>query len=77
MFTVDGHRVTFFNDPWCPQDRGVYRWTERDDHLSFELVSGSCPYELARAKDLSLKPWTQVHPCTARIQYLWPGPVAC
>jgi hypothetical protein len=77
MFTIDGHRITFFNDPWCPQDHGVYRWSYRDDALTFEAISGTCAYEKARANDLSKTPWTRIKPCVFRIEHLWPGPVAC
>jgi hypothetical protein len=77
MFMIDGHRITFFNDPWCPKDRGVYRWSLRDDALSFEPISGACVYEEARANDLTKVPWTKIKPCVYRIEHLWPGPVAC
>jgi hypothetical protein len=34
MFTIEGHRITFFNDPWCPRDRGTYRWNYAGDRLT-------------------------------------------
>lgn len=77
MFTIDGDRIRFFNDPWCPQDHGVYRWSKTGGVLAFEAISGTCAYEKARANDLSLSPWTRIKPCIFRIEYLWPGPVAC
>jgi hypothetical protein len=77
MYTTQGPRITFFNDPWCPQDRGVYRWNEAGGVLTFEAISGSCAYEKARADDLSMVPWTRIKPCIFRIEHLWPGPVAC
>ena len=77
MYTVDRDRVTFFNDPWCPQDRGTYRWDVRAGALTFELVSGTCDYEEARAKDLMESPWTKIKPCVYLIEHLWPGPIAC
>jgi hypothetical protein len=77
MFTIDGRRIRFFNDPWCPQDHGVYRWNDAGGILTFEAISGTCAYEKARAKDLSMVPWTRIKPCIFRIEYLWPGQVAC
>jgi hypothetical protein len=77
MFTIDGGRITLFNDPWCPRDRGVYRWSSRGGALTFEAVSGTCDYEEARANDLSLVSWTRIKPCVFRIEHLWPGPIAC
>jgi hypothetical protein len=77
MFTVRGDRITFFNDPWCPRDRGTYRWTLRDGELTFEAISGTCVYEEARAEDLSRAPWTKIKPCIFLIEHLWPGPIAC
>src|SRR5262245_60883419 len=77
MYTIDGDRITFFNDPWCPQDHGTYRWSVQDDQLSFEPVSGTCPYEKARTDDLTTGQWFHIKPCIYRIVHLWPGPVAC
>ncbi len=78
MFTVDGDRITLFNDPWCPQGRGTYRWNLRGTELTFEPVKGStCDYEKARGKDLTFTPWTHIKPCIFLIENLWPGPVAC
>jgi hypothetical protein len=77
MYTVDGNRITFFNDPWCPQDHGTYRWTVGDEQLSFEPISGTCPYEKARTDDLTTGQWIHIKPCIYRIVHLWPGPVAC
>jgi hypothetical protein len=77
MYTVERDRVTFFNDPWCPQDRGTYRWVVRRGALTFEPVSGTCVYEQARAKDLTKAPWTRIRPCVYLIEHLWPGPIAC
>ena len=77
MYTVDGNRVTFFNDPWCPQDHGTYRWSVRHDELLLEPVSSTCPYEKARTDDFTTGQWIHIRPCIYRIELLWPGPVAC
>lgn len=78
MYTVDGNEVTFFNDPWCPQDHGTYRWSVTgDDELVLDPVSSTCPYEKARADDFTTGHWIHIRPCIYRIELLWPGPVAC
>jgi hypothetical protein len=77
MYTVHGGRIRFFNDPWCPRDHGVYRWNDSGGELTFEAISGTCDYEKARANDLSMTSWDRIKPCIFRIEYLWPGPVAC
>jgi hypothetical protein len=77
MYTVEGNRVTFFNDPWCPQDHGTYRWAVEDDELLLEPTSSTCPYEKARTDDFTTGHWIHIRPCIYRIELLWPGPVAC
>lgn len=77
MYTVDGNRVTFFNDPWCPQDHGTYRWSLKGDELLLDPVSSTCPYEKARTDDFTTGQWIHIRPCIYRIELLWPGPVAC
>ena len=77
MYTVEGKRVTFFNDPWCPKDHGTYRWAVEDGELLLEPISSTCPYEKARTDDFTTGHWIQIRPCIYRIELLWPGPVAC
>jgi hypothetical protein len=77
MYTVERNRVTFFNDPWCPQEHGTYRWAVEDDELLLEPISSTCPYEKARTDDFTTGHWIQIRPCIYRIELLWPGPVAC
>src|SRR5215211_5601578 len=67
-FVVDGDRVTLFNDPNCPQGKGVYR---------FETTDDECPWSGERADDLTRVQWTNVHVCARWIKNLWPGAVAC
>jgi hypothetical protein len=77
MYTVDGDRVTFFNDPWCPQEHGTYRWSVKDEELLLDPISSTCPYEKARTDDFTTGRWIHIRPCIYRIELLWPGPVAC
>jgi len=77
MYTVEGDRVTFFNDPWCPQEHGTYRWSLKDEELLLDPISSTCPYEKARTDDFTTGRWIHIRPCIYRIELLWPGPVAC
>lgn len=72
---VEPERAAFFNDPICPQARGVYTWTLRGKELSLSLVQDPCfP---GRAEDLTFSPWIRVNPCVYRIDDLWPAALGC
>jgi hypothetical protein len=77
FFEVDGDRVTFFNDPNCPQDRGVYRWVRDGVELSLQAVHDACPFDRLRAQDLTDSPWTAFNHCLSRVTGLWPGELGC
>jgi hypothetical protein len=76
-FVVDGDRVTLFNDPNCPQGKGVYRFEKTAHGLRFETIDDECPWSGERAYDLTRVQWTNVHVCIRWIRNLWPGAVAC
>jgi hypothetical protein len=72
---VEPGRAAFFNDPICPQARGVYRWTLEGKELRLSLVEDPCfP---GRAEDLTFAPWIRVNPCVYRIDDLWPAALGC
>jgi hypothetical protein len=77
FFEVDGHRVTFFDDPNCPTDRGVYRWQREGVALTFRVVSDPCPFDQLRAQDMTASPWTLFNHCLTRFTGLWPGELGC
>jgi hypothetical protein len=58
-FTVDGDRVTLFNDPNCPTTRGTYRWTVRHDVLTLDVVEDDCAFGGLRWRYLERLPWTR------------------
>jgi hypothetical protein len=72
---VEAERATFFNDPICPQARGVFAWTLEGKELRLSLVQDPCfP---GRAEDLTFSPWIRVDPCVYRIDDLWPAALGC
>ena len=72
---VEARRAAFFNDPICPQARGVYTWTLQGKDLSLSLIGDPCfP---GRAEDLTFSPWIRVNPCVYRIDDLWPAALGC
>ena len=77
FFEVDGQRVTFFNDPNCSMDRGVYRWERSGVELILVEVDDPCPFDRLRAQDLTDAPWTAFNHCLSRITGLWPGELGC
>lgn len=77
FFEVDGRRVTFFDDPNCPTDPGVYRWERDGVHLDLEVVRDSCPFDQLRAQDLAASSWTAFNHCLSRFTGLWPGELGC
>lgn len=55
-YTVDGDRLTVFNDPYCPDLVGEYLWKVQDGVLRLKTVSDSCSFSL-RSENLSLGDW--------------------
>jgi hypothetical protein len=60
-FTVEGNRLTIFNDPFCPQDIGEYEWSLENGFLSLAAVGDGCAFDL-RGENLTKQAWTL---CTA------------
>lgn len=62
-FSASGHylvtadRFELFNDPNCPQTRGLYRWRLEDGTLSLQAIDDDCAFDLLRARYLSAAPW--------------------
>lgn len=77
FFVVDGHRVTFSNDPSCPTTRGVYRWRRDGVELVLDVIHDPCPFDRLRAQDLTASPWTAFNHCLSRFEGLWPGELGC
>lgn len=56
-FLVDGDRLVLFNDPNCPETRGMYDWEVEGASLTLEAVEDPCAFDLLRARYLSAAPW--------------------
>lgn len=76
-FVVDGDRVTLFNDPNCPQERGLYAFETTAHGLRFDVIHDDCPWSGERADDLMAVQWTHVNVCLRWVKNIWPGSVAC
>lgn len=56
-FTTSHDRLYVFNDPYCPEDVGEYKWDIVNGQLNLETVNDHCAFDL-RAKNLSHEPWS-------------------
>jgi len=57
-FTVDGDRLTIFNDPTCHEQVGTYTWKLDGDTLTLQEIDDPCAIHL-RALSLTTQPWTR------------------
>ncbi|RIK53357.1 MAG: hypothetical protein DCC59_07350 [Chloroflexi bacterium] len=55
-YSVDGDRIRIFNDPYCPEYVGEYRWSVSGEGLNLEVVNDPCAFDL-RAKNLGRQSW--------------------
>jgi hypothetical protein len=76
-YTVDGWRITFFNDVNCSMVRGTYTWTRRAGQLTFDVIDDPCPYVDERSNDLTLAPWSRIDVCHSGIEEWYPVRVGC
>lgn len=58
-YVVEGDRLTFFNDPNCSGERGIYAWTVQDGALHLEVVEDDCAFGDVRVRFLTAAPWTE------------------
>ena len=74
----DPYKLLLFNDPYCPDIVGVYRWERTEDGLRLEAVDDTCSYRL-RAANLTSFPWLSCEPPNeeAAITDHWPKPDGC
>lgn len=56
-YEVDGARITFFNDPSCPKERGVYAWSVREGELTLRVLEDPCAFADLRIRHLTALPW--------------------
>lgn len=66
-YTVSGDHLYLFNDPYCPEEVGEYKWSLDEKWgldnrvLTLEVVSDSCSIEL-RGQNLSAQEWGACYP---------------
>jgi hypothetical protein len=56
-YLVDGSRLILFNDPNCPDTRGLYTWSLDEGALKLQVVEDPCAFDLLRARYLAAAPW--------------------
>lgn len=56
-YTVAGDRLYLFNDPFCPEHTGEYKWDLGNGELDLQTVNDPCAFEL-RGENLSKQTWT-------------------
>lgn len=56
-FTVQGDQLTIYNDPYCPQEVGLYRWQLVGEALDLQAVQDACAFRL-RGENISRQEWT-------------------
>lgn len=62
-YTVSGNRLYLFNDPYCKESTGEYKWQLVDGNLILDVVGDPCSFQL-RGQNLSGQLWEgcQVEP---------------
>ena len=55
-YSVSGDRLYIFNDPYCPESTGEYKWSIENGGLLLEEVQDACAFDL-RAKNLTKQGW--------------------
>ncbi len=81
-FVLSGERITFFNDPHCYRDSGIYTWEVQDglqsSKLVLEAIRDDCASEL-RVLKFADRAWENCQPPgeEAAITQHWPAPDGC
>jgi len=77
-FTVQGDRLTLFNDPVCQDESGSYTWSLQEGQLVLRVVEDPCAIRL-RAMNLTRQPWLSCRPpnIEAAVTGHWPEPPGC
>jgi hypothetical protein len=75
-FTIDGERLTLFNDPYCQYETGEYTWQLEDGQLTLSEVDDPCSLDL-RALNLTSQPWQACQPPEGIRSESWRPPEGC
>jgi hypothetical protein len=76
-YSVDGDRLTLYNDANCSSMEGTYRWSRDEGELRLRAIDDPCPFDDLRTADLEFRPWIKVNQCFHRLVDLWPAVVGC
>jgi hypothetical protein len=55
-YSISGDRLYLFNDPYCPEHTGEYKWSLQNGELMLEMVQDVCAFDL-RAENLTKQSW--------------------
>lgn len=55
-YTIEGDRLYLFNDPYCPENTGEYKWSVQNGQLSLDALNDPCAFDL-RAENLTRQSW--------------------
>jgi hypothetical protein len=55
-YSISGDRLSIFNDPYCPELTGEYKWRVENGGLNLEMVEDACAFGL-RAENLTKQSW--------------------
>ncbi|MBL8050307.1 MAG: hypothetical protein JNM46_03715 [Anaerolineales bacterium] len=55
-YKVEGDRLYLFNDPYCPENTGEYKWSIKNGELILETIDDPCSFDL-REKNISKQAW--------------------
>ena len=77
-YTVDGDRLTLFNDPHCPYETGLYTWRLTEGALDLAEVQDTCAVHL-RVENLTHQSWISCQPpnVEAAATDHWIRPAGC
>jgi hypothetical protein len=77
-YTLSGDQITFFNDPNCIDDVGVYAWKLEQGQLTLKEMKDDCAIRM-RATNFANRPWLLCQPpnIEAAITDHWQKPSVC
>ncbi len=77
-FTLTDDRITFFNDPTCGSEVGIYEWERKERSLILKVIDDPCMFGL-RAANFSNLPWDSCQPPNreAAVTDHWLRPKGC
>ena len=77
-FSLEGDRLSLFNDPVCHETTGMYNWKAEGGQIVFTVIEDECAIRL-RAMNLTKQPWFSCRPLNTEAATTghWPEPPGC